>query len=123
MKLRIRGNSLRLRLTRPEVEALLAKGVVEEATTFPGGTRFLYAVELSTSTTALCDAGGILVRIDRATGTAWCSSEDVSIAAEIGPLNILVEKDFACLNPRANEDPSKQYPHPGKPPSTRSGPE
>lgn len=123
MKLRIRGNSLRLRLTRPEVEALCARGVVEEATTFPGGTRFCYAVELSTTTTALCDAGGILVRIERETGTAWCASDEVGIMAEIGPLHILVEKDFACLNPRANEDPAEQYPHPGKPQSTRSGSE
>jgi hypothetical protein len=28
------------------------------------------------------------------------------------PLNILVEKDFACLAPRAGEDERDMYPHP-----------
>lgn len=112
MKLRIRGDTLRLRLTRPEVEALRERGKVEDGTSFPGGARFRYALELGLSTTASFDATGIVVQLARAEGEAWCSSDVVGITAEVGPVQLLIEKDFACLKPRPGEDPSEMYPHP-----------
>ena len=42
MKLRIRGNTLRLRLTRGEVEAIGRGDAVSETTTFPDGTTLQY---------------------------------------------------------------------------------
>jgi hypothetical protein len=51
----------------------------------------------------------------------WAASELVSIDGEQGlddgsVLRILVEKDFACLAPRAGEDESDMFPHPGSEP-------
>ena len=47
----------------------------------------------------------------------WADSEQVSILSaqnlDAGDeLRILVEKDFACLSPRDDEDESDMYPHP-----------
>ena len=50
---------------------------------------------------------------------AWANSEQVSISGEQvlddgEKLNILVEKDFACLAPREGEDESDMFEHPEK---------
>ncbi|HNY40926.1 MAG TPA: hypothetical protein PKJ41_11040, partial [Bryobacteraceae bacterium] len=44
MKLRVKGNSLRLRLTRPEVVRLREDGLVEESADFGAGATFVYRV-------------------------------------------------------------------------------
>ena len=45
MKLRIRDNSIRLRLTRGEVDSLRADGLVKARTEFPAGHEFGYELE------------------------------------------------------------------------------
>lgn len=120
MKLRIRDNSIRLRLTRAEVEALATDGLVSSATEFPGGRRFTYVVEASPASVApaaFYSDHVITVRLPEKVVLAWASSEQVSIAGEQildegRSLSVLVEKDFACLAPRENEDESDMFPNP-----------
>ncbi len=57
------------------------------------------------------------MRIPEAEIISWSDSDEVSIAASQildggDQLNILVEKDFACLAPREGEDETDMYPHP-----------
>lgn len=121
MKLRIRDNSVRLRLTRTEVDQLRDTGVVAAATAFPGGRNFRYAVESSPACVnpgAFLSDSTVTVRLPEATVRAWATSEQVSIIGERQHengevLSILVEKDFACLAPREGEDESDMFPHPG----------
>ena len=121
MKLRILDNSVRLRLTRSEVEALRETGVVTARTTFPGGREFRYAVESSPASVnpgAVLSENTITVRMPEAAVRAWANSEQVSMRGEQQHKNgdvlaILVEKDFACLAPREGEDESDMFPHPG----------
>jgi hypothetical protein len=121
VKLRIRDNSVRLRLTRGEVETLRDTGVVLARTGFPGGREFRYAVEsspASVSPGAVLSENTMTVRLPEATVRAWANSEQVSMRGEQqhkngDMLSILVEKDFACLAPREGEDESDMYPHPG----------
>ena len=121
MKLRIRDNSVRLRLTRTEVDQLRDTGVVSATTAFPGGRDFRYAVESSPASVtpgALLSDCTVTVRLPEATVLAWANSEQVSIEGEQqhdngDVLSILVEKDFACLAPREGEDESDMFPHPG----------
>ncbi len=120
MKLRIRDNSVRIRLTRTEVDSLRSQGVVSAATGFPGGREFQYRVE---SSPAIVNPGAffsdntISIRLPEATVLAWATTEQVSMPGEQvlddgAKLAILVEKDFACLAPREGEDESDMYPHP-----------
>ena len=119
MKLRIRDNSVRLRLTRGEVDQLRDDGLVRARTEFPGGREFQYVVESSPASVtpaAFLSECVITVRLPETTVLAWANSEQVSISGEQlvndDKLTILVEKDFACLAPREGEDESDMYPHP-----------
>jgi len=120
VKLRIRDNSIRLRLTRGEVDQLRDEGVVKAVTSFPGGREFRYEVESSPASVnpgAFLSDNKITVRLPESAVGAWAASEQVSVTGEQQHengelLSILVEKDFACLAPREGEDESDMYPHP-----------
>lgn len=118
MKLRIEGNSIRLRLRKSEVENLAQSGRVREVTCIPGGS-FNYMLQLKTGISeldALKTQDGIIVYMPEADGKAWANSERVGFQAQIAvesdlKLDILVEKDFVCLD----RDPTVQkdhYPNP-----------
>ncbi|MDQ3711014.1 MAG: hypothetical protein M3388_02150 [Acidobacteriota bacterium] len=122
MKLRIRGNSLRLRLTKSEVAEIDAGGAVEEAVEFGGEPpqRLIYALAATDdleNPTAVFDAGRITVFIPKAQAGEWSRTNQIGIEAEkpLGggrSLRILIEKDFACLEPRAGEEDADTFAHP-----------
>lgn len=122
MKLRIRANTLRLRLSRGEVNELAERGEVREAIAFGAAVaeRLGYAIvtsEEATGTSARLTGGSVEVLVPRALAREWAASETVGFEAEqaIGEglsLHILVEKDFACLTPRKGEDDTDAFPNP-----------
>jgi len=116
MKLRIRGSAIRLRLTKPEVDALRSNGSVEEATLFPDGAMLRYALVIGpkggSALTAAFGKDGILITVPEDRAAAWCDSDEVGIAGEDGPTKILVEKDWACVQPRSDEEPSEMFDRP-----------
>ena len=120
MKLRIRDNSIRIRLTQTEVDQLSKQGLVSATTAFPGGGRFGYALESSPASVtaeAFFAASTITVRVPESDVLAWSSSSQVSMSGSLQlddgqTLELLVEKDFACLAPREGEDESDMFPHP-----------
>lgn len=120
MKLRIRDNSIRLRLTRPEVETIRTDGLVGGKVPFPAGAQFVYCLESSPACvdpTAQFANGELSVRLPESAVRDWAASDEVSIRAELplddgSTLNILIEKDFACLAQREGEDESDMFPHP-----------
>ena len=120
MKIRIRDNSIRLRLSKGEVEAVRDKGVVTSSTGFPGGRQFSYSLESSPASVnpaAFYSENKMKIRVPETTVLAWAITEQVSIKGEQllddgEKLTILVEKDFACLEPREGEDVSDLNPNP-----------
>ncbi len=120
VKLRIRDNSIRLRLTRGEVDAVSSDGLISASVPFAGGVTLEYALESSPACVkpvALFSNNALTVRVPETEVLEWASTEAVSIAAEQlldegGHLKILVEKDFACLAPREGEDETDMFPHP-----------
>jgi hypothetical protein len=114
MKLRIRGDSLRLRLTRGEVRRLRETGSVVETIHF-GASELHYelrSVDVDTPVASF-DGARIVVSLPRAAADAWADGDEVGIAVELGPLSLLIEKDFRCLAPREGEDDGDAFPHPG----------
>jgi hypothetical protein len=116
MKLRIRGNSIRLRLTRGEVQDLVTQGRVAELTRLPVGPAFGYQLRAdaaAAAVTATFEAGVLGVAVPKAAAEAWAASEEVAIGGGLpvagGTLTILVEKDFPCLTVRAGEDDSDAF--------------
>ena len=104
MKLRIRQNSLRLRLNRSDVEQFRNTGICAETLHFGPGSQLTYALETSSRWTVMdtrYDRDRIRVLLPRKTAEEWTESDQVSIslqhADESGP-SVLIEKDFQCLN-------------------------
>jgi hypothetical protein len=120
MKLRLLDNSIRMRLTRPEVEAALNNGLVKGQVTFAGKHSFSYVLESSPATVktdAQISNNQLTVTVPESEIRDWADSDQVTISAEQALddgtyLKILVEKDFACLAPRDGEDESDMFPHP-----------
>ena len=121
MKLRIRGNSIRLRLTKSEIAQFAATGRVEERLEFgiagPGLGYQLYATAGDETMRARFEDNCLYIAVPIRDAENWINSEQVSIEsaqriADDMSLRILVEKDFACLTERANEDETDAFPNP-----------
>jgi hypothetical protein len=116
MKLRLHGNSLRLRLTRREVERLRADGAVEESVDL-GGAALTYRLE----TAEQCDPvhaelqqSALKISVDKETADGWATSDDVGIYARVGALTVSIEKDFRCLTRPLDDAERDCYPNPAE---------
>jgi hypothetical protein len=119
MKLRIKGPTLRLRLTRAEIGALLQEGMVEERVPFAPGVSLIYRLRRDAAAfgiSATFRNGVVEILVPEGEAREWGTSELVTLAHEQalpeGTLRITLEKDFACLAPREGEDESDNFPHP-----------
>jgi hypothetical protein len=119
MKLRIQGNSLRLRLSQQEVSQFSKTGFVEDAVQFAPNSSFSYALESMSSLAApkavFCN-GWLRIQVPGADATDWVRSDRVGISGdqplESGKsLSILIEKDFQCLHGGEERDPDA-FPNP-----------
>ena len=107
MKLRIKGNSLRLRISPSEMARLIQSGRIEETVYFGAGddARFTYVLEhnlQANAATASYAPQEVTVRVPSHEARRWAESQDVGLYGESttnhGPLEIAVEKDYACLD-------------------------
>jgi hypothetical protein len=117
MKLRIYDDSVRLRLTPSEVAHIGRGESVESVCRFPNGTTLTYALIAADAPTidARFAAERVVVVLPRGRAAQWAASADVSLRSEQrdnGVLDILIEKDFACLEPRDADDDTDRYPNP-----------
>lgn len=121
MKLRIRGNSIRLRLLRGEVAQLAATGKVSETIDF-GAAQLVYTLAATGSSnkiSANLAENEITIFVPDAQARDWAESNEVSLAAEqritqTATLQILIEKDFVCLDRPDDADNPDAFPHPSK---------
>jgi hypothetical protein len=119
VKLRVRGDSLRLRLTRGEVQQLGQSGAVEERVHIAPDRALVYRLQRASAAATLCatfENGVVEIQVPETQARAWCESdlvtlEHVQAYAEVR-LRIVVEKDYACLAPREDEDEADKFPHP-----------
>jgi hypothetical protein len=112
MKIRIKGNSLRYRLTKSDVSNLAKHGYIEEHTYF-GEQRLTYALQSKVGGTlsANFENNEITVFMDREMIREWASTDRVGFGYDNDGLMLLIEKDFTCLDNVA-EDQSDNYPNP-----------
>ena len=120
MKLRILGNTLRLRVSKGELTQLATHAFVEDSIRFAGHARLVYRLEVGGEVFGAQYAGDrICVRVPLSAMRRWASDDEVSMRGaqpldDGGALEILVEKDFECLKPREGEDPSDLFTNPAK---------
>jgi len=119
MKLRIRGNSLRLRVSRTELLQIAEQGSAGDSIRFAPGTEWRYGIEVTPAggVAAKFAANSLLVALPKARVEKWLDDREVAIEGQqpIGngeTLRILVEKDYTCLAPRSGEDDSDLFVNP-----------
>ncbi|WP_184548435.1 DUF7009 family protein [Mucilaginibacter sp. FT3.2] len=112
MKIRIKGNSLRYRLTKTDVEHFDRDGYLEETSTF-GTQQFKYALQRTMSEILTADFtdNTITMYMPAAMAIEWTSTDRVGYQNNNSQLQLLIEKDFKCLDNVA-EDQSDNYPNP-----------
>ncbi|MGF7042621.1 DUF7009 family protein [Mucilaginibacter lappiensis] len=112
MKIRIKGNSLRYRLTRTDVDRLDKESYLEEQTNF-SGNRLVYAIQLTKSEVLISTFIDykITLSMPHSMLEELIHTDKVGFSNRDGDIQILVEKDFTCLDNVA-EDQSDNYPNP-----------
>jgi hypothetical protein len=134
MKLCIRGNSLRLRLLRGEIEQFGETGRVTETIRFgvSPAAQLSYVLEadgeVEEITTRFTD-NRITVKIPARIAKNWVETDEVTLKSEQqiengtqngagkngnfeNILKILIEKDFVCLDRKNDPDNADAFPHP-----------
>ena len=121
VKLRLQFNSVRFRLKRGEVEQLARTGRVEEKILVGSGDdeTFDYVLESTaavSSPRATVTARGIIVQVPSDEVMKWASTDQVGIegrqpADNETSLQILIEKDFACIDGTDQEN-TDTFPNP-----------
>jgi len=115
MKLRIKGNSLRLRVSPSEMERLLQTGRIEETIHFAPqeDAKLTYALEHTVTEQEISvrfRPQEVTVVLSTDGAHKWAEGEQVGMCGTIDvghdQLALLVEKDFACLDGKDadNED-------------------
>jgi len=112
MKIRIKANAIRFRLTRSEVERFAHEGVIKEVVDF-GDDTLTYVLQrtMQENLFATFKNNIITLFVPEALADDWTSTDRVGIQGKGGPLQLLVEKDFTCLD-NVEEDQSDNYPNP-----------
>ncbi len=121
MKLRIRGDTIRLRLKRSEVNRIAKGSSIVEQTHFPDSV-LTYRLDVSEKNdfSASFENGSLVVSLPKSKALHWAGTDEVSLHAMQkhsgkGLLSLLIEKDFSCLEAghhRDSEDDEDTFPHP-----------
>ena len=120
MKIRIKGASVRLRLSKSEVAGIVDEGFIMDETPFANDT-FRYALQRlpdGNQLSADFKDGCITVFVPAPLIKDWDTNSLVSIEANTtlttgGNLYLLLEKDFQCID-QTTEDQSDNYINPNK---------
>ena len=119
MKLRIQGNSVRLRLSKPEIETFGKKGYLEEVTQF-GSHTFTYALNKVNDNDQLFadfNDGLLILHIPHDMAQDWIATNKVGLEHNqdidgYHHLHLLVEKDFKCIGKETDLDQRNNFDNP-----------
>ena len=112
MKLRIKSNSVRYRLTRTDMAQLAAVGYLEDKVDFGEQTLF-FALQRTTSEklSSIFINNTITVYAPAFMIAELADTDKVGFENNSSDLHLLIEKDFTCLD-NLTEDQSDNYPNP-----------
>lgn len=106
MKLRIRSNSVRVRLDQKDLTELLERGRVVDVLRFGPGHEHTFTYTVVTGAAphdhpqAHYSNGLLVVTVDRADAELWSAGSQVGFdheqPVESGTVRVILEKDFAC---------------------------
>jgi hypothetical protein len=104
MKLRLNSNSLRLRLTRPELMGLCEAGTVERSVDFGLGTVLIYRIQSRGVTDPIhavfCNHS-ISVCVPAESVAIWAAADEVGLYGATGSVEDSSRKGLPLLDPQA----------------------
>lgn len=120
MKLRIKRNSIRIRLSKTEVQELASGSLLEDSVSF-SYSRFGYSVKPVSNSDLLYasyEEGIITLYVPQSLLKDWPTNTVIGFETSMpversGNLHLLLEKDFKCLDTTI-EDQSDYYDNPDK---------
>jgi Family of unknown function (DUF7009) len=118
MKLRFRGNTLRLRVNRREVDALASGDLVQENVLFPNQTCFTYIFEPSGNATphASFESNTLRVAAPLLQVKDWARAEVIGLyynfETEGTVLKVAIEKDLECTDSTSEDQDPDAFPRP-----------
>lgn len=112
MKIRIKSNSIRYRLTRSDVAFLSEKRYIEDKVNFCEKA-LIYAIRLVSEEELAAHFidSTITLLMPENMIDELANTDKVGFDMDINDLQILIEKDFTCLD-NVTEDQSDNYPNP-----------
>jgi hypothetical protein len=112
MKLRIKGNAIRYRLTKSDLAKMVEEGFVKETVEFIDD-QLVYVLQRTSAGRLVADFKDnvLTVYMPATMVTALANTDKVGFENTHGKLNLLIEKDFVCID-NVTEDQSDNYPHP-----------
>ena len=121
MKIRIKGNSIRYRLTKTDIKNFGTIGFIEEKTEFLNGSSFYYRLEKKLgikNLEASFSNNRINIFVPESITNEWTTTDVIGFDNKMNigngkELFLLIEKDFACLD-HTTEDQSDNYTNPNK---------
>lgn len=119
MKIRIKDNSIRLRLTKTDVDDLRSKKIIHSETVISSSELFKYSLDVSSeikNISARFKNGKITVSITAEMAHILTETNEITVKGEQEngadeKLFLLIEKDMQCLDESA-EDQSDMYENP-----------
>lgn len=121
MKLRLKENTVRIRLSMTEVEKLISVGQIASKTVFPGMNALETQIQLYGGEIPMIsfENGRIAIDLPEQPARGWPDSDQVGFQWSLplkdgSQLLLLIEKDFRCLTERPGEDESALYPNPNQ---------
>lgn len=113
MKLRLRSNTIRLRMLEGEVKLLAQGQTIRE--TLPTPRPFHFTVQPTDvhDLEASFDGDTLVIAVPKSWASSWAANnEEVGRSASSKGLEILIEKDWACTTPRSGEENVGTFPNP-----------
>lgn len=112
MKIRIKGNAVRFRLTRSEVEGISKESPIVETIDF-GVNILSYTVKVTEKDLFEISYANneITLEFPLCYLKEWQTTDKVGYQSASGSVSVLIEKDFTCLD-NVVEDQSDNYPNP-----------
>jgi hypothetical protein len=118
MKIRIKGNTVRFRLTKSDISTLIKTGELSDQTEFIGST-LIYKIASTANEAMSADMIGnvITLSVPENALSNWASTNKVSLEGNMSLKNnsslyLLLEKDFKCMDGDVNVDQSDFFENP-----------
>lgn len=114
MKLRFKGNTLRLRLNQKEVGILIHGQALRETVAFPGDTSLTYCLASDQHPAASLSGNVIRIAAPADALSHWAAGNDIGLyfdfPATPTPLKVAIEKDLECVDGPPEDRDLDAYP-------------